>query len=345
MDDEEYDEVTKELYNDVNMNLGNRDDDMTDADQGGADQQNISQESGFEQVEEDAHVTLTQSLTHGRLMNQYKVLLGVETAETKIKTPPLDQTERRKEGSQARKLSHPEIQGQRKRSLQAPSKHASHSQHKPSGKSAHAEELSHKVNDSGVQQDQKFNTAFELLKGTCKSLTELEYHLEECSKSTTERLDQHNPEVKLYPFDLSKPLPLIPYHRGHQVIPQDFFINNDLKYLKGGDLSRWYRSKSENNGKVPTEMELVLEQTQQEHQSDTKVLTMTMEILPEPTSNKLCVKALALADGASYKLSQKQQIISLKQPGTVVEYLALITLDLLKKASFSSSKATPDSYA
>ncbi|GJU17117.1 hypothetical protein Tco_1145083, partial [Tanacetum coccineum] len=25
-----------------------------------------------------------------------------------------------------------------------------------------------------------------------------------------------------------------------------------------------------------------------EHQSDTKVLTMTMEILPEPTSNKLC---------------------------------------------------------
>ncbi|GKC04893.1 hypothetical protein Tco_0996503 [Tanacetum coccineum] len=50
-------------------------------------------------------------------------------------------------------------------------------------------------------------------------------------------------------------------------------------------------------------------------------------------------------DGASYKLSQKQQIISLKQPGTVVEYLALITLDLLKKASFSSSKATPDSYA
>ncbi|GJV78403.1 hypothetical protein Tco_1509987 [Tanacetum coccineum] len=29
-------------------------------------------------------------------------------------------------------------------------------------------------------------------------------------------------------------------HRGHQVIPQDFFINNDLEYLKGGDSSRWY---------------------------------------------------------------------------------------------------------
>ncbi|GJY20820.1 hypothetical protein Tco_0393386 [Tanacetum coccineum] len=46
-------------------------------------------------------------------------------------------------------------------------------------------------------------------------------------------------------------------------------------------------SKSKNKGKVPTEMELVLEQTQQEHQSDTQVITMKMEILLEPTSNKL----------------------------------------------------------
>ncbi|GKF77216.1 hypothetical protein Tco_0229686, partial [Tanacetum coccineum] len=82
--------------------------------------------------------------------------------------------------------------------------------------------------------------AFELLKGTCKSLTELEYHLEECSKPTTKRLDWHNFEGKLYPFDLSKPLPLIPDHRGRQVIHQDFFINNDVEYLKGGDLSRRY---------------------------------------------------------------------------------------------------------
>ncbi|GJX63359.1 putative nucleotidyltransferase, ribonuclease H [Tanacetum coccineum] len=62
MDEEEDDEVTKELYNDVNVNLGNRDADMTDADKGGADQQNVSQESGFKQVEEDAHVTLTPVL-------------------------------------------------------------------------------------------------------------------------------------------------------------------------------------------------------------------------------------------------------------------------------------------
>ncbi|GJX11411.1 hypothetical protein Tco_0201270 [Tanacetum coccineum] len=42
----------------------------------------------------------------------------------------------------------------------------------------------------------------------------------------------HNPEGKPYPFDLRKPLPLIPDHRGRQVIPQDYFINNDLESTK-----------------------------------------------------------------------------------------------------------------
>ncbi|GKD49685.1 hypothetical protein Tco_1278661, partial [Tanacetum coccineum] len=62
MDEEEDDEVTIELYDDVNVNLGNKDTDMTNADQGASEQQNVSQESGFEQVEEDAHVTLTSVL-------------------------------------------------------------------------------------------------------------------------------------------------------------------------------------------------------------------------------------------------------------------------------------------
>ncbi|GKF96993.1 hypothetical protein Tco_0292814 [Tanacetum coccineum] len=57
--DEEDDDVTKELYKDVNVNLGNKDAEMTDADQGEAEQHNVSQVSRFEHVEEDAHVTLT----------------------------------------------------------------------------------------------------------------------------------------------------------------------------------------------------------------------------------------------------------------------------------------------
>ncbi|GJZ42890.1 hypothetical protein Tco_0590145 [Tanacetum coccineum] len=44
------------------MNSGNRDADMIDADQGDKDQQNVSQGSRFEQVEEDAHVILTPIL-------------------------------------------------------------------------------------------------------------------------------------------------------------------------------------------------------------------------------------------------------------------------------------------
>ncbi|GJZ28751.1 hypothetical protein Tco_0573398 [Tanacetum coccineum] len=206
-------------------------------------------------------------------------------------------------------------------------KYTSRSHHKSTGKSAHTEEPSHTVYDSGVQKNQEFNTgnndeqlgdettpkndwfkkperpltpdpdwnkrqqvdfrppqtwisvtaraekhptsfdklmdtpidffafvmnrlnitnltmvvpAFNLLKGTYKSRTELEYHFEECSKYTTKRLDWHNPEGKPYPFDLRKPLPLIPDHRGRQVIPQDYFINNDPEYLKGGSLSRQY---------------------------------------------------------------------------------------------------------
>ncbi|GKE15436.1 hypothetical protein Tco_1423013 [Tanacetum coccineum] len=50
---------------------------------------------------------------------------------------------------------------------------------------------------------------FELMKGTCKSLVELEYFFEEVYKATTEQLDWTNPEGQQYPHDLRKPLPLI----------------------------------------------------------------------------------------------------------------------------------------
>nr|GEW56800.1 retrotransposon protein, putative, unclassified [Tanacetum cinerariifolium] len=52
MDEEEDDEITKELYKDVNVNLGDEDTDMTDADQGGSGQQSVSQESGFDGMNE-----------------------------------------------------------------------------------------------------------------------------------------------------------------------------------------------------------------------------------------------------------------------------------------------------
>ncbi|GJS56607.1 hypothetical protein Tco_0629969 [Tanacetum coccineum] len=81
---------------------------------------------------------------------------------------------------------------------------------------------------------------FELLKGTCKSLTELEYFCEEVYKATTEKLDWINPEGRQYPHDLRQPLPLIPNSQGRRVIPFNHFINNDLEYLSGGVSSRKY---------------------------------------------------------------------------------------------------------
>nr|GEW55692.1 copia protein [Tanacetum cinerariifolium] len=62
IDEEEDYEVTIELYKDVNVNLYNKDANMTYADQGTTEQQNASHLSGFEQEEEDAYVTLTPVL-------------------------------------------------------------------------------------------------------------------------------------------------------------------------------------------------------------------------------------------------------------------------------------------
>nr|GFB57209.1 hypothetical protein [Tanacetum cinerariifolium] len=51
------DEVLKELYEDVNVNLEKGDAEMTDANQRGPEQQNVSEESRFDKEEEDAQAT------------------------------------------------------------------------------------------------------------------------------------------------------------------------------------------------------------------------------------------------------------------------------------------------
>ncbi|GKE30828.1 hypothetical protein Tco_1446212 [Tanacetum coccineum] len=94
-----------------------------------------------------------------------------------------------------------------------------------------------------MTQNHLVGPAFNLLKGTCRSHVELEYNIEECYKVVTNRLDWNNPKGKEYPFDLSKPLPLI-MDRGPQVVPVDYFINNDLKYMKGGSSSKKYTTST-----------------------------------------------------------------------------------------------------
>nr|GEW77681.1 hypothetical protein [Tanacetum cinerariifolium] len=81
---------------------------------------------------------------------------------------------------------------------------------------------------------------YELMKGSCKSLVELEFFFEEVYKAMIDQLDWVNPEGQQYPHNLLKPLPLIPNSRAHHVIPFDHFINNNLEYLRGGTSSRKY---------------------------------------------------------------------------------------------------------
>nr|GEV41786.1 hypothetical protein [Tanacetum cinerariifolium] len=81
---------------------------------------------------------------------------------------------------------------------------------------------------------------YELMKGSCKSLTELEYHWEEAYKDMTDQLDWVNPKGQQYPHNLLQPLLLIPDNRGRRIIPFAHFINNDLEYLQGGASSRKY---------------------------------------------------------------------------------------------------------
>nr|GEU50855.1 hypothetical protein [Tanacetum cinerariifolium] len=94
-----------------------------------------------------------------------------------------------------------------------------------------------------LTQDYLVGQVFNLLKRTCKSHVELEYNIQECYKVVTDQLDWNNPEGKEYPFDLSKPLPLI-MDRGRQVVHVDYFINNDLEYLRGGSLSKKYTTST-----------------------------------------------------------------------------------------------------
>nr|GEW96996.1 hypothetical protein [Tanacetum cinerariifolium] len=51
---------------------------------------------------------------------------------------------------------------------------------------------------------------YELMKGSCKSLVELEFFLKEVYKATTDQLNWNNPKGQQFPHNLLKPLPLIP---------------------------------------------------------------------------------------------------------------------------------------
>nr|GEV14471.1 Gag-Pol polyprotein [Tanacetum cinerariifolium] len=98
-----------------------------------------------------------------------------------------------------------------------------------------------KINN--LTQETLLGPAFRLLKGTRSNYAELEYDFEECYKAFLEKLDWENPEGGEYPFDLTKPLPLV-MSRNRQKVPVDYFFNNDLKYRQGGVSTMTYMTST-----------------------------------------------------------------------------------------------------
>ncbi|GJS05337.1 hypothetical protein Tco_0321845 [Tanacetum coccineum] len=94
--------------------------------------------------------------------------------------------------------------------------------------------------DGNIGKTTKEGPAFKLLKGTHSNYAELEYDFEECYKALSEKLNWQGSD---YPFDLSKPLPLITCGN-RQRVPFEFFINNDLKYLQGAISTMTYTTST-----------------------------------------------------------------------------------------------------
>ncbi|GJR22821.1 hypothetical protein Tco_0971348 [Tanacetum coccineum] len=140
------------------------------------------------------------------------------------------------------------------------------SQSKSSGKSVQAEEPEFEVADSDMPQNQEGNLGNDdeepNVASKCDWFTKPKQPQEptdligmlarlinkdqlkvECYKSLSEKLDWNNPEGGDYLFDLTKPLPLV-INGNRQIVPVDYFFNNDLKYMQGGILTMTYTNST-----------------------------------------------------------------------------------------------------
>nr|GEV39431.1 hypothetical protein [Tanacetum cinerariifolium] len=243
MYEEEDDDVAKELYEDLNITQGLRDINMTNAEQGGEDQQNASHKSGFvQEEEEDAHVTLTT--VHDKTKDDQPDNEAAPKHDwfQKPDKPPTPDRAWNKSKSVNFRPPHKWINTISKECYKEkqPPRTFDELMGTPVGFATYVRNC---LKIDILTQEILVWPAFKLLKGTCKSFAKLEYHFEECYKVVNDRLDWHNPEGNEYPFNLSKPLLLIE-DQGCQVVLADYFINNDLEYLKARSSSTKYATST-----------------------------------------------------------------------------------------------------
>ncbi|GKD27671.1 putative reverse transcriptase domain-containing protein [Tanacetum coccineum] len=85
--------------------------------------------------------------------------------------------------------------------------------------------------------------AFKFLKGIRTNFSELKYDFEECYKALSEKFDWDNLEGGDYLFNCTKPFPLV-MNGNRQIVPVDYFFNNDLKYLQEGISTMTYTTST-----------------------------------------------------------------------------------------------------
>ncbi|GJZ59772.1 hypothetical protein Tco_0615588 [Tanacetum coccineum] len=154
---------------------------------------------------------------------------------------------------------------------------------------------------------------FELMKGTCKSLTELEYFCEEVYKATTEKLDWINPEGRQYPHDLRQPLPLVPNSQGRHVIPFHHFINNDLEYLRGGNIKPQRRLYTDLDQDIEDDAALSVgrEKVTNLNVEERIAFNVSLRILQEVTVSKCVWEDLQLGVEKLQKKHRRSQSLTL----------------------------------
>ncbi|GKF33021.1 hypothetical protein Tco_0106221, partial [Tanacetum coccineum] len=80
---------------------------------------------------------------------------------------------------------------------------------------------------TNLTQETLLGPAFKLLKGTRTNFAELEYDFEECYKALSEKLDWDNSKGGDYPFDLTKPFPLV-MNGNRQIVLVDTKVGRSL---------------------------------------------------------------------------------------------------------------------
>nr|GEX84783.1 retrovirus-related Pol polyprotein from transposon TNT 1-94 [Tanacetum cinerariifolium] len=167
--------LTNELYEDTNVNMEKGDAKMIDANQIGSKQLNVSQESRFEQEEEDAHVTLTP-VFDAQKVDELVQSSSISSDFTSKGRDDQDKDEDPSTGSD---------RGTKRR------------------KSGKDEEPSHTVEESCVQQDQEFVTRDNDEQPVHKEVTKVDWFKKPKRPPTPDpdwKIEVHRDDQQLYTF-------------------------------------------------------------------------------------------------------------------------------------------------